>query len=79
VVAKNTVEALQSGAIFGFAALVDGLITRIVAEQSLDPSATTVVATGALAPLVVPESHQITRYEPFLTLYGLHHAFTRNH
>jgi type III pantothenate kinase len=79
VVAKNTVEALQSGAIFGFAALVDGLITRIVAEQSLDPSATTVVATGALAPLVVPESHHITRYEPFLTLYGLHHAFTRNH
>jgi type III pantothenate kinase len=79
VVAKNTVEALQSGAIFGFAALVDGLVSRMIAEQALDPSATTVIATGALAPLVVPESRQITRHEPFLTLHGLHQAFTRNH
>jgi type III pantothenate kinase len=78
VVAKNTVEALQSGAIFGFAALVDGLITRIVTEQSLDPTAVTVVATGALAPMIVPESHQITHHEPFLTLLGLHQVFTRN-
>ncbi len=36
VVAKNTVEALQSGAILGFAALVDGLVDRIRAEQALD-------------------------------------------
>jgi type III pantothenate kinase len=76
VVAKNTVEALQSGAIFGFAALVDGLITRIIAEQGFDQ--VTVVATGALAPLVVAESTQIQHHEPFLTLHGLHHAFTRN-
>jgi type III pantothenate kinase len=77
VVAKNTVEALQSGAIFGFAALVDGLITRIIAEQAFDQ--VTVVATGALAPLVVAESTQIQHHEPFLTLLGLHQAFTRNH
>lgn len=77
VVAKNTVEALQSGAIFGFAALVDGLISRIVAEQGFEH--VTVVATGALAPLVVGESSQIQRHEPFLTLHGLHQAFARNH
>jgi type III pantothenate kinase len=76
VVAKNTVEALQSGAIFGFASLVDGLIARIIAEQGFDQ--VTVVATGALAPLVVAESSQIQHHEPFLTLHGLHHAFTRN-
>lgn len=76
VVAKNTVEALQSGAIFGFASLVDGLITRIIAEQGFDQ--VTVVATGALAPLVVAESTQIQHHEPFLTLQGLHQAFTRN-
>jgi type III pantothenate kinase len=76
VVAKNTVEALQSGAIFGFAALVDGLITRIIAEQGFDQ--VTVVATGALASLVVDESSQIQHHEPFLTLQGLHFAFTRN-
>jgi type III pantothenate kinase len=76
VVAKNTVEALQSGAIFGFASLVDGLIARIIAEQGFDQ--VTVVATGALAPLVVAESSQIQHHEPFLTLHGLDHAFTRN-
>jgi type III pantothenate kinase len=76
VVAKNTVEALQSGAIFGFASLVDGLITRIIAEQGFDQ--VTVVATGALAPLVVGESSQIQHHEPFLTLHGLDQAFTRN-
>ncbi|NEA34482.1 type III pantothenate kinase [Streptomyces sp. SID13031] len=78
VVAKNTVEALQSGAIFGFASLVDGLITRIIAEQSFDPATVAVVATGALAPLVVDESEQIKHHEPFLTLQGLHQAFARN-
>ncbi|WBQ06114.1 type III pantothenate kinase [Kribbella sp. CA-293567] len=77
VVAKNTVEALQSGAIFGFAALVDGLIARIIAEQSFDQ--VTVIATGALAPLVVAESTRIQHHEPFLTLQGLHHAFARNY
>jgi type III pantothenate kinase len=77
VVAKNTVEALQSGAIFGFASLVDGLITRIIAEQGFER--VTVVATGALASLVVDESSQIQHHEPFLTLHGLHQAFTRNH
>ncbi|TCM51572.1 type III pantothenate kinase [Kribbella sp. VKM Ac-2568] len=78
VVAKNTVEALQSGAIFGFAALVDGLITRIIADQGLDRSTVTVVATGALAPLVIPECAQIDHHEPFLTLHGLHEVFARN-
>ncbi|MEV8374148.1 type III pantothenate kinase [Kribbella sp. NPDC056861] len=77
VVAKNTVEALQSGAVFGFAALVDGLITRIIAEQGFEQ--VTVVATGALAPLVVGEAGQIQHHEPFLTLHGLHQAFARNH
>ncbi len=77
VVAKNTVEALQSGAIFGFAALVDGLITRIIAEQGFEQ--VTVVATGALASLVVDESSQIQYHEPFLPLHGLYQAFVRNH
>jgi len=78
VVAKNTVEALQAGAVFGFAGLVDGIVTRIVAEQGFDRSAVTVVATGALAALVVEECDQIDQHEPFLTLLGLQRAFARN-
>jgi type III pantothenate kinase len=78
VVAKNTVEALQSGAVFGFAGLVDGLVNRIIAEQGLDRSAVTVVATGALAPLVIDDCDAIDQHEPFLTLLGLQRAFIRN-
>lgn len=79
VIAKNTVEALQSGAVFGFAGQVDGIVTRIVAELGIDRSAVTVVATGALAPAVLAECREIDHHEPFLTLLGLSHAFTRNH
>lgn len=74
VVGKNTVEALQSGAVYGFAGQVDGLVRRIVAE--IGP-VTAVVATGGLAPVVVPESETITHYESNLTLIGLRLVFDR--
>jgi type III pantothenate kinase len=75
VIGKNTVEALQSGAIFGFAGQVDGLVDRIIDELG---SATAVVATGGLAGIVVPESETITAHEPDLTLIGLRLIFERN-
>ncbi|NBO46391.1 MAG: type III pantothenate kinase [Actinobacteria bacterium] len=74
-IGKNTVEALQSGALYGFAGQVDGLVTRIVAE--LEGSVTAVVATGGLASLIVPESTTITHHEPELTLTGLRLLFER--
>lgn len=75
VVGKNTVEALQSGALYGFAGQVDGLVDRIVDE--IGP-VTAVVATGGLAPIVVPESRRITHHDPELTLTGLRLVFERN-
>ena len=74
-IGKTTVEALQSGILFGFAGQVDGLVRRIVAE--LGPG-TAVVATGGLAPLVIAESETIEHYEPDLTLIGLRLVFDRN-
>ena len=74
-IGKNTVEALQSGALFGFAGQVDGLVNRIVAE--LGGSVAAVVATGGLASLIVPESSTITHHEPNLTLNGLRLLFER--
>lgn len=74
-IGKNTVEALQSGALYGFAGQVDGLVDRIVAELG---TVTAVIATGGLAPIVVPESRTITHHEPDLTLVGLRLIFERN-
>lgn len=74
-IGKNTVEALQSGALYGFAGQVDGLVRRI--EDEIGP-VTAVIATGGLAPIVVPESERITHHDPDLTLVGLRLVFEKN-
>ncbi|HEY1639762.1 MAG TPA: type III pantothenate kinase [Streptosporangiaceae bacterium] len=79
VVGKSTVEALQSGIIFGFAGQVEGIVTRMAAELVPgDPDAVTVIATGGLAPLVIDEVKVIDAYEPWLTLVGLRLIYERN-
>lgn len=75
-IGKNTVEALQSGMVYGFVGQVDGLVRRIIAELGDGPVA--VIATGGLASIVVPESETITHHDPDLTLHGLRLVFERN-
>ncbi len=56
VIGKNTVECMQAGAVFGFAGLVDGLVSRIRADvDGFGGDDITVVATGHGAPLVLPD------------------------
>jgi len=74
VIGKNTVESMQSGAIYGFAAQVDGVCERMKVELG-DP---TVVATGGLAGLIAPLSTTIQHHEPWLTLMGLRIVWQRN-
>lgn len=76
VIGKNTVEALQSGAVYGFAGQVDGLVERIIAE--LGEPVKAVIATGGLASIVVRESQTITHHDPDLTLHGLRMVYERN-
>ncbi|MBD2895714.1 type III pantothenate kinase [Actinomadura nitritigenes] len=78
VIAKNTVEALQSGIIFGFAGQVDGIVERMSEELTDEPDEVTVIATGGLAPLVLEESRSIDVFEPWLTLIGLRLIYQRN-
>ncbi|MDA2964906.1 MAG: type III pantothenate kinase [Actinomycetota bacterium] len=81
VIGKNTVEALQSGTIFGFAGQVDGLVNRIIDElEELYPNSgdVSVIATGGLAPLVLGISESIEFHEPDLTLIGLRLVHERN-
>jgi len=78
-IGKNTVEALQSGILYGFAGQVDGLVRRI-ADVLVpdDPGSIAVIATGGLAPLVLEHAETVTRHEPDLTLIGLRLVFERN-
>lgn len=75
VIGKGTVEALQSGALYGFSGQVDGIVKRIIKE--IGPLKA-VVATGGLAGLVVETSETITHHEPDLTLEGLRLVFEKN-
>lgn len=77
VIAKNTVEALQSGALYGFAGQVDGIVTRMASELGISLADVTVIATGGLAPLVLNELSTVDHHEPWLTLRGLSLAFDR--
>jgi type III pantothenate kinase len=77
-IGKNTVAALQSGLVLGFAGLVDGLVDRIAAEiVGQFGAAPVVVATGGLAPLVIDSCRSIAEREPDLTVHGLRLAFER--
>ena len=74
VIGRSTVESIQSGVLYGFAAQVDGLCGRFM--EVLGES--TVVATGGLADLIAPFSTAIDHVEPWLTLHGLRIVFARN-
>ncbi|TAK70163.1 MAG: type III pantothenate kinase [Actinomycetota bacterium] len=75
VIGKTTVEALQSGLLYGFTGQVDGVVSRIAEELG---GVKAVIATGGLAPIVVPESATITDHAPDLTLVGLRLVYEKN-
>ena len=78
VIAKNTVEALQSGMVFGVAAQVEGLVARMIAELGVATEDVTVISTGHLASLLVDDCGCFTAHSPWLTLQGLRLVFERN-
>ncbi|MEM6840677.1 MAG: type III pantothenate kinase [Bacteroidota bacterium] len=68
VLGKNTAHAIQSGIVFGYVGLVEGLVSRI--EHELGRSVE-VIATGGLAEVIAPLTDRFNRVEPWLTLNGL--------
>lgn len=74
-IGTNTVACMQSGAIYGSAALLDGMIERMEAELGA-PAA--VIATGGLAGCVTPFCRREIRYEPDLLLIGLAVLWEKN-
>lgn len=68
VIGKNTVNSMQSGIIYGYVGLVDGIVDRICEELSTKPI---IVATGGLASIIAPESRTIESVQENLTIDGL--------
>lgn len=75
VLGKNTVEAMQSGLIYGHAGLVDGIIERLAAVVGGDPA---IVATGGLASTIVPHCRTVSVVDQRLTLDGLRLIYDLN-
>jgi type III pantothenate kinase len=68
VIGRNTVHAMQSGLLFGYVSMVEGMVTRFRSELGSDMK---VVATGGLAEVIAKETNVIDIISPWLTLEGL--------
>lgn len=78
VIGKNTVEALQSGMVYGFAGLIDAIVERMIESLGEDPEDVSVIATGSHAAAVLSECETITARNPKLTLEGLRLVAEKN-
>lgn len=74
VIGSSTVAAIQSGLYHGYAALVDGVLGRMMLELGETPR---VIATGGLAHTIAPASQYIERVDDTLTLEGLRLVYER--
>lgn len=75
VIGRTTVGAIESGLFYGYLGMVEGLMQRMRAELGGDVVG---IATGGLAPLIVPETKVFAAHEPDITLHGLRIIHERN-
>ena len=76
VIGRNSVHAMQSGLLFGYVSMVEGMVSRFRQELGEDMK---VIATGGLAEIVAKETSVIQVISPWLTLDGLRILWEMNH
>ncbi|HHL43924.1 MAG TPA: type III pantothenate kinase, partial [Hellea balneolensis] len=75
VIGRNTIEAMQSGIFWGYIGLIDGLLQRILAEDSRQFK---VIGTGGIVSLFQGASEYIDQYDSEITINGLLEIWRRN-
>ena len=76
IIAKDTISSMNAGIIYGYAGLVDGIVTRI--KKAMEDHPPRVIATGGLACLIASETQSIDMVDDYLTLKGLKIIYERN-
>lgn len=76
ILAKNTVNCMQAGVIYGFAGLVDNIVSKI--KEELKRSDTKVIATGGMGKIIHKEAKFIDKFDQTLTLNGLRIIYEMN-
>ncbi|MBQ7033189.1 MAG: type III pantothenate kinase [Clostridia bacterium] len=75
VIGKNTVDCMRSGVVFGNACLIDGMIDRFCEEVG---EKLQVLATGGLAPTIIPHCRHEILLDEHMVLKGLYILYTKN-
>jgi type III pantothenate kinase len=76
VIGRNTIHAMQSGLLFGYVSMVEGMVARFKAELG---SGMKVIATGGMAEVIARETQVVDFIAPWLTLDGLRMIWELNH
>ena len=78
VIAKNTVNSIQSGLIYGYIGLVDYIVEKMIEELKDEGEVKTVIGTGGFSSLIGNESKYINKIDKLLTFDGLRIIYSRN-
>jgi len=74
---RNTVHAMQSGLIFGYVSLIEGMVQRLLQEHPNKDQKVHIIGSGGLIKLITPHTSIIDHVDPWLTLTGLRVIFER--
>jgi len=76
VIGRNTIHAMQSGLLFGYVSMVEGMVARFRSELGSEMK---VIATGGMAEVIAKETQVVNFIAPWLTLDGLRIIWELNH
>lgn len=78
VIARNTINSIQSGVVYGYIGMVDYIIEKMIEEMGGDREQFNIIGTGGFSNLIASESKYIKKIDKLLTLEGLRIVFERN-